>query len=183
LNHVRSSVLISFVLISLACASNPGASSTPGSAAPTRAEVAGGQFRLEFELDSATWRADEPITGSARLERLGAGDVISGSGGGPIAFNYVEVDGTRHVDYEMTADCARHALTRETSIVEPLSKSGGWSRDDPDADFYRQFMLGPDIRLPAGLWEITAVAVFNDGPDCASPQDNLAATLRVTITP
>ena len=63
-----------------------------------------------------------------------------------------------------------------------LFKQGAIDPSGADADFQRSFVADPDIHLPAGPWDITAIASFNDGPGCTGPSHTLKTTLRVTVT-
>jgi hypothetical protein len=153
---------------------------------PAVAEDISGPFRLVFEMPSATWREDEPITGQARLELLeGESAVLSGSGTGVLGyFHYEEITGRRSMEAIWSGDCAGpYEMGAESPITSGLRTSGGWSVSDPDADFYREFAEGPDVRLPVGEWDITAIATFNVGLDCEPPGILLRATIRVTILP
>ena len=62
-----------------------------------------------------------------------------------------------------------------------IVKSGGFSADDPDAAFYRAFFSEPLVRLPAGRWEIAAVASFVVGD--RRPEHSLRASITVTVEP
>jgi hypothetical protein len=176
------------LIVAVGCGGAPGAAPTspPGTepAQPARAESGGsGGYRVLLELPTAAWRAGVAITGNARLERLEDGLQISGSGGGPIGFEYREVGGRRHLSAVWDASCGVHTLTRDAPINEPLGKSGGWSNDDPDADFYRDFLQAPDVRLPAGVWDVSAVAMFYEGRECEGAEHQIRATIRITVNP
>ena len=180
---MRSSLFLLLAVAALGCASNPIASVSVSpeatSAGPISAEVENGLFRLQFELGSATWRADEPITGFARVERLGAGDTISGCG--PLGFVYKELGGDhRHMEPVWPACCGPTDLTQGDEITSPLNKSGSIA-EGPDAAFWTPFFEGDDVRLPAGIWEITAVTSFHDGPECAGSNQRLTVPLQVTV--
>ena len=56
----------------------------------------------------------------------------------------------------MTADCGQHEFPRLVPVAVPFRKTGGFSADDPNADFYRAFFADPVLRLPAGRWQVTA---------------------------
>jgi hypothetical protein len=141
-----------------------------------------GPFRLTLELPKATWHADEPITGAATLSvtELKAA-LLGGSGGGFIVFDYREVGGRRHVEAVSTADCAPHAIGPAEPISEPLGKSGGWDDTDPNAAFYRAFLQGPDVRLPPGQWQITAIATFIDGEGCDGQRYSMETPVTITV--
>ena len=133
-------------------------------------------------MPKATWTAGEPITGQARLSVANGSGTIYGAAGGPLNFGYKEVTGHREMGPASDAACAPHALSVEAPIVVPLGKSGGWSDDQPDAAFYRNFLTGPDIRLPAGDWLVTASAEFLVGKDCSGPMTTLTAPIQLHIT-
>lgn len=143
-----------------------------------------GPFRLELVLPHLDWKPGDPITGTAILGFDGpASTTVWGSGGGPIAFSYAEVGGIRAVDPIWSADCAPHLLDPPTPISAGLSKSGAVSGDEPDADFVRSFLFGgPGVRLPAGSWDISAIANFHDGADCSGAAYTVMATVRISVT-
>ena len=130
-----------------------------------------GAFRLDLSSSRTDWKAGEPIDGSAILSFDGAAPItIYGSGSSVINFRYAEVGGSRTVGPVWTADCAPHPLDPATAMNQPLSKSGAYSGDGPDADFVRTFLEGPDVRLPAGTWDITAYAWFREGEGCGGAE-------------
>jgi hypothetical protein len=145
-------------------------------------EAVDGPFRLVFTLRRDTWRAGEPIDGRARLEIATGGADLVGSGSGLVLFGFRELGGSRRMDPAMTADCAPYRLEAGAPIVTGITKSGGFSAEDPDAVFYRTFFADPLVRLPAGRWEITAVATFVVGA-CGNPEHTLRAPITVTVEP
>ena len=149
---------------------------------PTAA-VTDGPYRLELVLPHLDWKTDEAITGHGILGfDGGAPTTIYGSGGGVIAFAFDEIGGhNRHIDWVMTADCGPHALDPATPISVSLFKGGGFSDSDPDAAFMRSFLADPQIHLPAGTWDITATAIFNDTVGCVGLHE-MKVTQRITVT-
>jgi hypothetical protein len=151
--------------------------------APARSEAVDGRFGLVFELPRTTWTTRDAIEGQAALLLLGDGrTVIGASGAGPIAFSIVEVGGTRTMDAASTADCATHVLSAAEPITSRITKSGGWSQDDPNAAFYEAFFADPTLHLPPGTWDITALATFIEGRGCAGASHDVSATIRITVT-
>lgn len=142
-----------------------------------------GRFRLELVLPHLDWKANDAISGTAIL-LLDGGDAttIYGSGGGVIAFSFDEVGGNRHAGYATTADCGPHPLDAATPISTPLSRSGGVAGNEPDADFLRAFLADPEIHLPAGSWDITAIAVFSETEGCAGGTHTMRTSLRISVT-
>jgi hypothetical protein len=148
------------------------------------AEAVSHPFRLVFEMPTATWRAGQPIEGMARLELVeGERVTYSGSGSGPLAFVFVEVNGDREMTPVWTADCQAFELEAREPVVAGITKSGRLGADDSNADFYRDFFADPEVRLPAGEWDISAVGLFHEGPVCGGRERQPRATIRVTIEP
>jgi hypothetical protein len=148
-------------------------------------EATDGRFRLELVLPRLAWSADDAITGMALLSYDGdAATTLYGSDGGLIAFNFDEVGGVRQADYAMTADCGPHPVEPATPLNVELFKSGAASGDGPNGDFLRSFFAGPstEIRLPAGTWDVIAVADFADGASCSGRQRTMQTTLRITVS-
>ena len=146
------------------------------------ASTTDGPFRLELVLPRLDWKKDEPMSGMAILSFDGsAPTTIYGAGASVVTFAYAEVGGTRKVDPVWTADRAWHALDPATPINADLSKSGAMPDAGPDADFLRAFLTGPDVRLPAGTWDITALAIFTEGGERVGGEHSMNATVRVTV--
>lgn len=165
-------------------ADDPPSGSSAASAAPIGSVAVAEPFRLALELPKATWRADEPITGEATLSVIGLrAERLGGSGGGLIGFGYRELTGRWHVEPVWTADCAPHPIGPAGPISQPLGKSGGVDDGDPDAEFYRAFLQGPDVRLPPGEWQIMAIATFIDGEGCDGQSYSIEAPVTITVVP
>jgi hypothetical protein len=168
----------------------------PGPAAPTpteseaaTAEATDGRYRLVLHVPATTWRAGETITGLATLSLLEGDSVqIAGSTSpGVMGFKFTEVGGRRNVEPVWTSDCgAQHVLAVATPLEVPLRSTGGHSSpSDPDWTWYREFFARSELVLPAGEWDITAVASFNESWGCppTGARVGLTATIRVTISP
>lgn len=170
----RFAIVLAVILA--ACA---GSSPSPTAA---RADDGEGPFHLAFTLPRTTWSAGEAIEGQSQLSLSALGPVtIVGSGGGVLGFGFAEVGGRRQMGPAMTADCAIHPIAGNEPIVSPITKSGGYSTDGPDAAFYRAFFADPLVHLPAGAWDITAIAEFAED-ECGGPTHSLTATIRVRVT-
>lgn len=166
---------------SVASASPP--NSTPSPFAP-HAEDLQGPFRLAFDVPKATWTSDEAIVGIATLALVKGSSVeLSGSAGLLHGFEFTEVNGSRHVGPVWTLECGAYRLESGKPITKPITKSGGYTPDQPDADFYREFLKDPVVRLPAGDWTITAIAEFTEGPGCSGQRYTMRATNLVHVMP
>jgi hypothetical protein len=102
-------------------------------------------------------------------------------------FEFDEVGGSRRVVPVSDAVCTVGDLNAQNPIIVPLTKSGGWVPEDPNAGFLQSFFANPQIRLPAGDWTITAIASFSEG-NCgdyhpqALPVQTLRAAVIVSVT-
>jgi hypothetical protein len=171
---------MAMALILIAC--GPAPTPSPTAAEPVVAVDEQGQFRLELELPKTTYAAGEPIEGIARLLFAGPGEIkVGGSGGGLIGFSLIDVDGRRDVGGGQDASCADYAFEPQGGYTSGLTKSGGYSPDDPADDFIEAFLNDPVYRLPAGTWEIQAWSNFLR-KGCALPETRLSASVRIVVT-
>lgn len=169
------------IVLAVLLAACAGSAPSPTSSAVTAEDVEG-PFHLAFTLPRTTWSAGESIEGGSRLSLSALGPVtIRGSGGGLLGFGFAEVGGRRQMGPAMTADCAIHRIAGNEPIVSPITKSGGFSTDGPDAAFYQAFFADPLVHLPAGEWDITAIAEFTED-ECGGPAHALKAAIRVRVT-
>ena len=155
-----------------------------GTAPSQHAEDLQGSFRLMFELPKSTWKVGDSIDGVATLALVnGSGVDLGGSGSGLLGFDFAEVNGSHHVEPAWTSNCAPYRLDPGRPITSPIKKSGGFYPEQPDADFNREFLTDPVVRLPAGDWKITAVASFVEGEGCSGPSHTMGATALVHVVP
>ena len=156
----------------------------PPADGPSAAQV-DGRFKLRFTVARTTWRSDESIEGTAVLSLVEGEPIELGvPANGPIEFAFHEVGGRREMGPAYDTACASAELDVDRPIVSAIRKSGGYGEDQPGAEFYRAFFADPLVRLPAGDWDISAVAEFIDDRDCSiGTHHSIRATIRVTITP
>lgn len=188
----RVMVLAVLSMAASACASSGSSDPAPASTSASTTVVdlgssisssTDGPFELVLSLPGASFSTEQAITGQASLSVTdGKAEKIAGSGAGPLAFSFTEVGGSRRMGPGYRADCRMFTIEPDTPIASILTKSGGWSADDPNAPFYQSFFADPEIHLPAGTWDIGAQAWFSDN-DCGGPSHDMTATLRVVVTP
>jgi hypothetical protein len=165
------------------------ASTSPRSAAAIPAAAVEGNdaepwFKLRIGAESGVYRAGEPIHVWARLTYTGPKpqEKLVASGSGLVQFSWEQQNGQRRQDGAATADCAPYSIDRTQVLAVPFAKSGGFSGDDPDAGFWRQYFADPVLRLPAGRYRIHALTNFFVG-ECAGPEHRLDATVEITVLP
>ncbi len=168
----------------LAAACGPG-STTPADVTPDpqTATALAGRFEVRFTVNRTTLRTGDTISGTAELWlKAGGSGVLSGSSD-LFGFEFVEVGGqNRAVLPVVSSDCSPHQVGADRPLTSPIVKSGGVPDGNANADFVRRFLEGPDIHLPAGTWDISAVAGFVDGRACSGMGHAIRATVRVTVS-
>jgi hypothetical protein len=162
-------------------ATTPIPTPSPSPSASVRSVAVDGRFRLTLELPRATWSTSDAVTGVASLVLTGGPDAGLSGSSSLLNFQYAEIGGTRRRDPVWDAMCAHHGLSVTAPLVSDLRKSGSYPGAAPSGDFNREFLAGPQVRLPVGLWDITAIAMFAERGDCSDPSHEMRASVRVTI--
>ena len=178
----RLILLLALGTMVAACASPP-TPTPPATPEVIRVVDAEPPFSLAFEVPRSTWRSGEAIEGTVSLRVAEGGPTtVYGAAGGPFMFTYRELNGTRFVEPVADAACGGHPIAPDAPITGPIGKSGAWSESDPDDAFIQAFLKGPDVRLPAGDWAVTAAAIFSEGLVCDGFSHDLTATIELHVT-
>jgi hypothetical protein len=141
-------------------------------------------FALELRLADNVVDAGQPIDMAAVLTWEGPADeaTVWGSGSGPVVFGLRQLDGDLAMEAAQTADCGSSVFARGAPAMIPFRKSGGWSADDPNAEFYRTFFADPVLRLPAGTWRATVSASGYLAPcDMAAPSMSIILEADIVV--
>jgi hypothetical protein len=158
----------------------PSIGGPPGT--PPTSTVRSGEFTLTMTADKAVYAPGDPINANAVLSYDGSEQEVQLSGSGMIlAFGLDQLDGQLAIEPVRTADCARHEIRPATPITSRYAKSGGWSQDDPAADFWEEWFRDPELRLPAGRWRLESAAQFVIGADCSGQQVDLRTAVEITV--
>ncbi len=149
------------------------ASPSPTGGTKTRGEGSDELFSLTIHADSGRYAAEEPIKIATTLRYIGdEPTTVGSSGGGLVNFSVEQLDGPVDAFAGRDLDCARFEYRPGDVESVEFQKSGGYSNDDPMADFWRAFFADPELRLPPGEYRITASADYHHpGPDCGRQQD------------
>jgi hypothetical protein len=183
LTALRGLVLAIISFAVLGCGAKPPSETpTAAPAQPIQAEATDREFRLVLKANSARHAVGVPIVLTTELHYIGQQPQmqLAGSGTGLVIVSLRQLDGPLEIGGGATADCMRYSMAPGAPIVRPYAKSGGWSADDPNADFYRAYFADPLLRLPRGTWRVVATAEFFVG-DCPGPSHKLDATLDLVV--
>jgi hypothetical protein len=177
-----------FAIVSLlavaACSQPPESSEVPTSLGPIQGESREDGFTLAVRSEEARVSAGDQIHVAATLGHDGDRDVtLSGSGSGVVFFSVTRVeDGLTSGAPAQTDDCVPHVLPAGEPVTVPFAKSGGFSPEDPNADFLELYFSDPALSLPAGTWRIEATASARVGEGCTGEPLELAASIQVIVT-
>jgi hypothetical protein len=89
--------------------------------------------------------------------------------------------GAARLTFGREQSCVVYPLDPATPTNVAIYKSGGIIGTEPDADFLRSFFADPQIHLPAGTWDSTAIASFSEGA-CSGANRTIKATLRIQVS-
>jgi hypothetical protein len=182
--HQLIALALGLTVLLAACSSAPVAPTPAPSVSGAHAGDLQAPYLLTLELPTATWKADQPITGVATLALVqGNGVDLGAAAGGPFGFEFASLDGIHKIEPVSDAVCAPYRLEAGKPLTSPIRKSGGFYPEQPDFEFNRAFLTRPDIRLPAGDWNITAVASFIEGQGCSGLSRTIRTTIQVHVTP
>lgn len=133
------------------------------------AEARDARFRLTLRIDRERYRAGEPIEAGATLTFLGpeAAITASGSGSGLVLIALEQLDGPLDPHGAGQDDCRPFDLRAGQPVEIHYVKSGGWDADGRDAAWYAAFFKDPTLRLPPGVWQLTAYLDAFIGEPCA----------------
>jgi hypothetical protein len=172
-----TALLLAIALLVAAC----GESTPSASAGSVSASVTQGRFSMTFTVERSTVRARDEVAGQASVSILApVAATVTGSGN-LVAYEFTEIGGAgRHVVPVFDLSCVPHQVTSGSPTVLPIIKTGAVV-EGPDAAWYRDFLTNPVVQLPAGDWDITAIAQFFDGRDCTGQRLDMRATVRVHV--
>lgn len=175
---MRRPIALVIALVVGACGSGSTALGTPDPASVTTTQ---GRFALAFAIERSTVRPTDEVAGTATLTLVAPGGATITGSSDLVTFEFAEVGGAgRDVVPAAPSDCAPHEVVSGGGLETPIAKSGAVV-DGPNADWYRQFLQDPLVHLPAGDWEITAIATFFDGRNCSGQPYDLRSTVRVHV--
>jgi hypothetical protein len=155
-------------------------------AAGVRASATSGRFELVLEVRQAVYRTTDPVTGWMTLRvRDPQTATLGATKAGPLAMTFAQVGGSARMTASFDADCAEFTVSPSDPYINGLRKPlmFSFSRTDPNGPLYRAFLADPEIHLPPGQWDVSAVALFAEG-GCtgASVSHSLQTTTRITVT-
>ena len=146
------------------------------------AVVRQGDFQLTLTSSATEYDAGQPISVLAEFAYLGNSESIkiSSLGPGPLGWGIFQRDGPMYSLPDWSLQCGDVEMTRTEPITQPFTKMDGLQGDGVSNSESRQWLLDPDLKLPAGRWVIYVKAMA--GPDGSHCQDwQLQASTEVVV--
>ena len=138
-------------------------------------------FILSIFSDKEVYSTADSIQVWATLEYIGDYDEITIWHSLP-AIIFTITDGNAFNMDGLVADVLEKTILQRGEVYRfEFQKSGGWSADDPDADFWQRFFLEEDLRLPAGEYAITVIGGFSLTERMMDSPSGLRAELNIRI--
>ncbi len=166
-----------------------GFSPSPVSTASTLEVVHDAAFELTARLDvpAAGFKSGNSIPIYTTYRFLGPeASLIAGSAFPSLVyFSLEELDGPlNQAGGANPLMCHSVSLTRDALVEVPFQKTGAYSGTDPNASFWDGYFASPVLRLPAGLWRITAnlnASIRGADDPCAGEVHTLAASVTFEV--
>lgn len=138
-------------------------------------------FVLKLFADKASYTTDEPIQIRATLEYVGEKDTFTIWHGIPyISFSLT--DGADfNVDGMILTVLTSTELNRGEVYEFDYVKSGGFSADDPNAEFWENFYQEEDLKLPVGIYTVTVRGAFSLSEDVVNDDSGLSCQLQIEV--
>lgn len=140
-------------------------------------------FELTMYIGKDTYTHNEIVNCYATLEYIGEEDDIVVYSADPLVGFSLKDDkyfGGGHIvnDILMTTKLEKGKIVKFDYV-----KSGGWTDDGPNANFYKKFFSEKELILPAGKYEISAsIACSFDENDILGSQYNNSVSSYIAVT-
>jgi len=150
-------------------------------ALPFSASHTSNDFVLSLFADQRIYKETDTIQIWATLEYIGDYDEITIWHGIPSIIFTITDGNTFNMGGAVVEVLVETVLQRGEVYRFEFQKSGGWSADDPDADFWRNFFAQDDLRLPAGEYTIAVIGGFSLTERMMDSPSGLRAELNISV--
>jgi hypothetical protein len=117
-------------------------------------------FLVKTYIEKLQYKEDEEIALYSTIEYIGEKDSIDIWSGDPY-FQHMIYKNGEVFSGGFTQDILQKTELKKGEIYTiPFSKNGGFSEDDPDADFWREFYSEKTLELPKGEYTFSAITSF-----------------------
>lgn len=138
-------------------------------------------FKLNLFSDKKIYKSTDKIQIWATLEYIGKNESIEIWHGNPY-ISFKITDGKNFNISDITLTTLSSTILEKNKIYKfDYSKSGGYSKDDINADFWKKFYQEKDLYLPKGEYKITVGGAFSINKDLEKSKSNLVQELNIIV--
>ena len=138
-------------------------------------------FELKLFANKASYTVDESIQIWATLEYVGEKDTVTIWHGLP----YIAFSITDGADFNVDGMVLTLLTSTELSKGEIYEfdyvKSGGFSADDPNAEYWEKFYQEEELKLPKGIYTVTVRGEFALSEDVVNDDSGLSCQLQLEV--
>ncbi|MDR1185535.1 MAG: hypothetical protein LBK67_12180 [Coriobacteriales bacterium] len=146
-----------------------------------RASCTGDGFEVRLFSDKEVYKSTDTIQIWATLEYNGDEDVVTIWHGYP-CMGFSLTDGKDfNVDGVVLTVLTSTEIEKGNVYRFYYQKSGAWSADDPDADFWEDFYKEKDLVLPEGEYTVTVRGDFSLTEEPFDSQSGLLCELKIKV--
>lgn len=138
-------------------------------------------FELKLYSDKEIYKTTDKIKIWATLKYIGNHNQIKIWHGDPYISFYIsdgkefDIGGIVHTILTSTM------LEKDKLYTFDYSKNGGYSEDDPKADFWKEFYSEKDLYLPEGEYSVRVGGAFSLTEDTEKSKSNLSEELKIKV--
>ena len=122
-------------------------------------------FDLKLFIDNRKYKTTEKISIWATIEYIGEDNEITVWSGDPYIHFYI-TDEKEFNTGGLTFTILKPTYFKKGLIYSfDFHKNGGYSNDDPNADFWKKFYSEKDLFLPVGKYQIKVSTAFSLSPN------------------
>lgn len=117
-------------------------------------------FQVKTYINKLEFEENEEINIYSTIEYVGENNSISVWSGEPY-FHHLIHNGEEYINDDTIETILKETVLKKGDIhTIPFSKSGGYSQDDPKAEFWKQYFSEKELKLPKGDYTFTAKTGF-----------------------
>jgi len=138
-----------------------------------------GLFKVTLFIEDGVHTSKKHIDIFSTIEYVGNDDSIKIWHGLPY-FNYTIFDGEHYYSEGITETILTHTVLKKGQVyTKPFSKSGGWSNNDPDAEYWESYYMDKELKLPPGKYTLVAYCDFGLSEDDLNYENKIEIIFEV----
>lgn len=148
-------------------------------------EATAKDFDFNIYTEKQVYTTNEDIKVYADVKYIGSEKQLDVIGGfSCISFN---INGTKYFTGEQGAAVTpaisqKHTFKKNELVRYDFTKSGGWSQDEKNAEFYKQFYSIKDLKYPADEYTVTAVfSCYTDENDASGSTITIQKSIKIKV--